>query len=348
MARLTDLPGRERVWSARRSQALTQESMKPLALAVFLAVPSIAAAQPSHADSQACERFVASPARQQDARARLQAMTPAGSGMAAFGSGCMAAAAGQWGDAAKAFERATRAYPGSAVSHYWLGRTYAIEVVQASILRQPGLARRTKAHLEKAVALDPAFIDGRFALMQYYLRAPGIAGGSVEKARAQVAEIRRRNAYRGGQSAATVARRQKDHAAAIAEYERLIAQYPDSAAPYSSLASTYGDRKQWDDAFRTIDRFLAAQPREVLAQYAIGRVAAESGQQLERGEQALRRYIAEASPGPGEPSVATAHMRLGAIHERRGHKDVARVEYQTALRLEPTLEAARDALAKLK
>lgn len=322
--------------------------MKPLAFAALLAVPSIGAAQPSHGDSQACERFVASPARQAEARARLQAMTQKDPGMAAFASGCIAASRARWSDAAKAFEQATRTHPGSAVSHYWLGRTYAIQVVQASILRQPGLARRTKAHLEKAVELDSEFIDGRVALMQYYLRAPGIAGGSVDKARAQVTEIRRRNAYRGGQSAATVARRQKDHAAAIAEYERLIAQYPDSAAPYSSLASTYGDRKQWDAAFRTIDRFLAAQPGEVLAQYAIGRVAAASGQQLERGEQALRRYIAEASPGPGEPTVATAHMRLGAIREWRGQKDLARVEYQTALRLEPTLEAARDALAKLK
>ena len=40
-----------------------------------------------------------------------------------------------------------------------------------------------------------------------------------------------------------------------------------------------------DDAFRTIDRFMAAQPRALLAQYAIGRAAAESGQQLDRGEQ---------------------------------------------------------------
>ena len=254
----------------------------------------------------------------------------------------------KWNDAAKAFERAVAANDGNAVAHFWLGRTYGTQVMQASLFRQPALAKKTRAHLERAVQLDPDHLDARTGLMQFYLRAPGIAGGSVAKARQQVEEVRRRHAYRGGMLAATVARREKQYAAAIGEYERLIAQYPDSSAAWSSLASTYGDQRQWDNAFRTIDRFIAAQPGALLAQSAIGRAAAESGQQLDRGEAGLRRDIAAAVPSPCEPTIATAHLRLGAIHERRGDTAQARSAYQTALRLEPTLEAARDALKKLK
>ena len=322
--------------------------MTRLALCLLVLVPWIATAQ-APTNGQLCERFVANPARQPDLRSRMQVLARGSdASVAAFAQGCLLVADARWNDAAKAFERAVQADDRSSENHYWLGRTYGVQVLTASVLRQPALARRTRASLERAVELDPGNLDARAALMQYYLRAPGIVGGSVAKARQQVAEVRRRNAYRGGQLAATVERREKNWTAAVQEYERLIAQYPDSAAPWSSLASAYGDQKRWDDAFRTIDRFLAAHPRELLAQYAIGRAAGESGQQLERGAAALRLYIAGATPGPGEPTVATAHLRLGTVHERQGKKDLARAEYETALRLEPTLEAAREALKRLR
>lgn len=323
-------------------------TMRILVVAALLVAPSILHAQ-SLADAQACDRLNGNPARAADARGRLTTLARGTDAAAsAFAAGCLASAEMKWNDAAKSFERAVAANGRSANAHYWLGRTYGVQVMQASLLRQPGLAKKTKAHLERAVELDPDHLDARTGLMQYYLRAPGIAGGSVAKARQQVEEIRRRSPYRGGMLAATVARREKQYPVAIAEYERLIAQYPDSSAAWSSLASTYGDQRKWDDAFRTIDRFIAAQPGAVLAQYAIGRAAAESGQRLEAGEAGLRRYIAAAVPSPGEPTIATAHLRLGAIHERRGDRDKARAAYETALRLEPTLQAARDALAKLR
>lgn len=322
--------------------------MRYLVIAAVLSLPSLAQAQGT-ADGQACERLNGNPARATEARARLANLSRGGDAAAsAFAAGCLASAEMKWSDAAKAFERAVAANGRSAIAHFWLGRTYGVQVMQASLFRQPGLAKKTKAHLERAVELDPDHLDARTGLMQFYLRAPGIAGGSVTKARQQVEEVRRRSAYRGGMLAATVARREKQYAAAVREYERLIAQFPDSSAAYSSLASTYGDQRQWDDAFRTIERFMAAQPGALLAQYAIGRAAAESGQRLDVGEQGLKRYIAAAVPSPGEPTIATAHMRLGAIHERRGDRDKARAAYETAVRLEPTLEAARTALGKLR
>lgn len=325
--------------------------MKPSALLGALALlasiaPSVVAQ--TAASSQACERFVGNPARFPEVRVQLTAASRGSDASAHFAKGCLATADRKWGDAAKAFEKAVDANEQSSVAHYWLGRTFATQVLDANVLRQASLARKVRAHFERAVQLDPDNLDARTGLMQYYLRAPGIVGGSVAKAREQVAEVRRRNAYRGGMLAATVERREKRWAAAVAEYEKLIAQYPDSAPPYSSLASTYGDQRRWDDAFRTIDRFQSAQPREILVQYAIGRVSAESGQQLERGEQALLRYIASATPAVGEPTIATAHYRLGAIHEHRGQVDKARAQYDTALRLEPTLQVAREARARLK
>jgi Tfp pilus assembly protein PilF len=71
-----------------------------------------------------------------------------------------------------------------------------------------------------------------------------------------------------------------------------------------------------------------------------------SGQNLERGEECLRRYL-EHEPGPDEPSLASAHYRLGVLYEKSGSRELARREYSAALEIEPSLADAREALKKI-
>jgi tetratricopeptide (TPR) repeat protein len=84
---------------------------------------------------------------------------------------------------------------------------------------------------------------------------------------------------------------------------------------------------------------VKALPEAMVGQYAVGRVAAESGQRLDRGAAALARYLAY-QPKPGEPSLASAHWRLGAVREAQGQREAARAEYEAALRLDPKLRGA--------
>jgi Flp pilus assembly protein TadD len=48
------------------------------------------------------------------------------------------------------------------------------------------------------------------------------------------------------------------------------------------------------------------------------------------------------------PSLAAAHFRLGNILQKKGDKAGARNEYETALKIDPKQNLAREALAKLK
>lgn len=80
----------------------------------------------------------------------------------------------------------------------------------------------------------------------------------------------------------------------------------------------------------------------------IGRTAALSGEQLERGERELRQLIASPPSGFPRPTLVGAHHRLGMIYERQGKKDRARAEYQAALAMDPANENAKKSLAALK
>ena len=71
------------------------------------------------------------------------------------------------------------------------------------------------------------------------------------------------------------------------------------------------------------------------------------GQNLDRAEQAFKEYLSY-EPGQDNQSLAAAHWRLGQLYERKNNKDLAKLEYEAALTLEPDHEAAIKALKKLK
>ena len=251
-------------------------------------------------------------------------------------------------DAPKAvdlLEEAVELNPRSSEYYDWLGKAYGTQAQKAGKLKQPFLAKKTKDAWEKAIVLDPNNLEAREDIIQYYLQAPGFLGGSKEKARDAAFEVKKRNAYRGAFVVANVCGAIKDQPCVEREMKSVIANFPDSASGYSSLAAYYANARDYERAFAVVEARLKARPSDPAALYSFGRTASLSGQNLERGEQALRAYIA--APLSGGPAVANAHHRLGMIAERRGAKDVARREYQTALQLNPNLQEAKKALAAL-
>jgi tetratricopeptide (TPR) repeat protein len=211
----------------------------------------------------------------------------------------------------------------------------------------PFLARKTKNAWETALALDPDNLDVRDDLIIYYTRAPGFLGGSKEKGREMALEIKKRNPYRGSIAAANLCSTASDTACVEHELQGMVTSYPDSAGGYALLAAFYANQKQFEKAFAVLDARLQIKPYELPTLYQLGRTAALSGQNLDRGEQALKTYLASKMPERG-PTAANLHYRLGMIYEKRGTKELAREEYRTALQLNPKHTDAQKAIAALK
>ncbi len=208
-------------------------------------------------------------------------------------------------------EKAARAAPGEARIQNALGDAFGLAAQKAGLWAKLGWARKCLAAYECAVRLEPRKAAHRWSLMGYYCVAPRIAGGGCEKAMMQAEEIRRLDPVGGRIALATVYLSERRPAAAFAQFDEL----------------------------------LRANADDFLALYQIGRCAALSGEQLERGKVALERCLALVPPGgDGMPTLASTHHRLANILEKLGDPAAASEHYAAALRLLPDFRAEKEAL----
>jgi hypothetical protein len=113
--------------------------------------------------------------------------------------------------------------------HLWLANALGEEAQGANKLRQPFLVRRVKSEFERAVQLDPRSVAARRGLMDVYMIAPGVMGGSKDKAREQAVEIAKISPLQGRLAAASIAQREKNAEAAEREAGRNARPLPDWA-----------------------------------------------------------------------------------------------------------------------
>jgi tetratricopeptide (TPR) repeat protein len=283
-----------------------------------------------------------------DLAAAEASLAPIGatSGSAALLLSRIAYRSGRAGDAVRWGEKAVTLLPDSASARVCLGRAYLLELERAPFYRQLGLSKRARAEYDRALALNAEDFEVRDARAHYYMNAPAIAGGSMDKARAEAEAARRIDPYRGALLRGQIEERDKQVGAAESEYAALVRSYPDSAGAFNRLVNLYQTSRQYTEAFRLIEARSERLPGDESALYQSGRVAALSGERLETGERALREYIAR-----GKFSVAAeanARYRLGMILEKRNDPEGAVREYKAAVQLDPKLEDAKAALKRLR
>ncbi|HEX8172192.1 MAG TPA: tetratricopeptide repeat protein [Thermoanaerobaculia bacterium] len=261
-------------------------------------------------------------------------------------SGRAALQKGDADTAAKLFEQAVAAEPRNAVYHYLLGGAYGEQAQKSSMFSAAGLAKKALAELTKAVELDPNYTEARLGLIDYYLVAPGFMGGSRDKALAQVAEIKKRDALQGHRAMARVHTRDKKYDLARAEFVQAVREQPSSMKAHYFLAVAYVNEKNWTAAQQELDAAMKLDASYMPIYFRIGQLAARSGLNLARGEEALRKYL-RYNPPIDEPGLASAWFQLGTIQEKQGKKADAKQSYVNAQKLAPSSKEVSEALKRV-
>lgn len=287
---------------------------RSLALAAFL---SLAATLSAALDQDAFSAAVGlyqqrKPLEAQHAFEALAAMNPENTDIL-FYLGRLALQRDDHQQAVAYLEKAVALSPRDSRFHHRLGDAYGRSAQKAGLFSKLGLAGKCRAEYEKSVELDPNNIDARFSLLGFYQQAPAIAGGGLDKALVQAQEIKQLDLVRGRLAVAGVQVAGKKYAEAFAEFDEVLQLKPDD---YGALFQT-------------------------------GRLAALTGERLDRGLATLRQCLAQ-TPPEGQPSHAAVHWRIGNILEKKGDQTGARAAYEAALKNDPKFSQAIESLQKLK
>ncbi len=245
-----------------------------------------------------------------------------------------------------AAEKATALAPKNAQAFYWLGNAYGSRIGEVGMLSKMTMAPKLRDAFEQAVTLDPALVDARSSLIEFYLQAPGAMGGGIDKARAQATAIAKYDRAKALMGQARIAMHEKKPAEAIKAYEAAYALKPNDTQLKIALIVGYQKANRWKDAYALTKQWTVDAPKQAKPWYQLGRLAAESGQYLAEGEAALRTYL-KLGRETGDPEPKHARYRLGQILAKAGRKDEARAELQAALKTDPKFAEAKAALAAL-
>ncbi len=319
---------------------------RTLAFAVLTTISGAAHAQ-TLADARTCDRAIRGSAIDRAAITRMIG-TNSSTPVSHFAAGCLNVIESKWDSAAFHFGAAAKGNPRSSAAFLWVGN---ISGQQARMANDPAgkvrLAPQIRDAYAKAIDLDGANIDAREGLMQYLLEAPAPLGGDKAKAAEQALAIGQVNPFRGLSAQITVAASGRDNVAVERLLGSATTQFPDSVLGWANLSAMQADGQRSSEAFATITRWQARKTNGLFALFSIGRTAAVTGQQQQRGEQALQQYL-RGQRGPNDPPLANAHFRLGQIYERQKRNAEARASYQLALKSNPSMRDAQTALERVK
>jgi tetratricopeptide (TPR) repeat protein len=242
-------------------------------------------------------------------------------------------------------QQAVKLDPDSCRYHLWLGRAYGRKAEERHSFP---IAKNVRREFEKAVQLDPANLPARRDLMEFYLEAPWILGGSKDKAWEQARAISSHDARAGhlAKGAFWQGTHQEDRAEG--EYQQVLDSKAEGIEPYFEVSEFYESRRDaphMDAANEAASRINPNDPR--LAYYR-GVAWVLEAQNLPEAEKSLKTYLLRAPSRSDYPSHAAAEEWLGRLYELQGKAPEAAEHYRAALQLDPKRPRAREALSRLR
>jgi Tfp pilus assembly protein PilF len=261
--------------------------------------------------------------------------------------------------------------------HRQIAEVLGITAQHAGSIQQLFLARRFRREIDAALSLDPRDLQSLRDLLEFYLLAPGIAGGDQHKASEVAGRIAGIDAIEGLLAVARIAEFQKQAAAREEKLRQAaesqpprykahiaLAQFylesghsnlsaaeaqaraatnldPGRVDGYALLAAIYADRGAWSELDATLAAAIREVPDDPVPHYRAAERLLAAGRDPIRAERYLRVYLAQ-EPEGNQPSASEARWRLGLALQAKGSAADALAEFKESVRLDPESKAAQE------
>ncbi len=245
-------------------------------------------------------------------------------------------------DAIHECELAASNEPTDSNTQMWLGRAYGLKASHANPFAALGLAKKVHKAFERAVDLDPANVYAMNDLGEYYVQAPSLVGGGLDKAESLAATMQSHFPSQSHRLSALIAEKKKDIPVAEEEFKNAVATGKTPEA-YIDLGHFYRRHNQPDKVLAALQAGVDADRRKDAALVDAASILSAAHLSPELAENLLREYLSSQAKSDDAPAFKV-HLQLGDLLAQRGDSTGAHREYAAALALAPNYAPAHKAM----
>ncbi|MBF8247853.1 MAG: Tetratricopeptide repeat-containing protein [Bacteroidetes bacterium] len=223
-------------------------------------------------------------------------------------------------DATDHLEEAVELSPDNADYHFGLGQAYGETARNAGIFKKAIVGPKVKTEFEKAAQLNPKHVGAHIGLAQFYSQAPGIMGGSDEKAWKEVETVIALDEYEGHRLKAQILEREKKIEAAEQEWKSFAGLRPGDWRVWKLSGYFFLRQKKSDAAIAAFDKYVELRPDTADSHDSLAEAFIEKND-YDKAEASLKKALSL------DKDFKYSVERLARVYELKGRKQEARETY---------------------
>ena len=232
--------------------------------------------------------------------------------------------------------------PASSDNQMWLARAYGYKAEHANPIAALSLAIKVRTAFEKAVQLDQENVQAMSDLGQFYIAAPSLIGGGLDKAQALANRMAPHFPSQSHRLLALIAGKKNDEGLAEIEFRNAVTAGKTPEA-WIDLGYFYQRHHQSARMIDALQSAVDADRRKGPPLVDAASILTEAKTSPELAENLLRTYLASSGKTDDAPAFKV-HVQLGGLLAHRGDTVGAHREYAAALALASNYAPARKAM----
>jgi tetratricopeptide (TPR) repeat protein len=209
---------------------------------------------------------------------------------------------GEFRKATDALERAASLDPGDSMIQTWLGRAWGRRAETSFAFAAFGHATKTREAFEKALELNPGNTEALGDLFDFYIDAPGMVGGGMEKARSLLPQFARYDPVGGYLAEARIDEKKKQFASAEAGFRRAVEAAPQKAGLHIALAQFLSRLGRYDESEMVFRQAAGLEPDSPRLLFARADAYIKAQRNADQARDLLKKYLAANNLTPDDPS----------------------------------------------
>jgi len=216
---------------------------------------------------------------------------------------------GELKKASETLQKAAEMDPANSDSWLWLGRAYGRRAETSSFITAPSYATKARGYFEKAVQVNPRNSEAISDLFEYYLEAPGMLGGGLDKAAELAKRIGQNDPAEYHWAQSRLAEKRKEYRTAEEQLRRAVELAPRQAGRLIDLAKFLAKNGRYQESDAAFQQARQIDPNAPKLLFAEASAYIRAGRNLDVARELLRRYLA--SPlTPDDPPRSEAERLL--------------------------------------